>query len=186
MKKLIVIIALLLCAALPSIAQKNKGLLFEISGKGLAKASYIFGTFHIVCREDMLPLDKLTALVNSSEQTIMEIDMDDPAELQAMVAGSRSSNGKPLSELLSPEKYKKVDDTVREYLGVPVDTMKTMKPSLIGIRILTSPKALGCEDPSGYDLSILRSSIIARKPVIGLETVAFQSKVLEEKPIDKQ
>jgi len=191
MKKLVfciscfVINLLTVAAQAPAPAPKT-GLLFEISGKDLKKPSYIFGTFHVICEQDMLPLDKLRALVSSEDQMVMEIDMDDPAELQAMLGGAQMSNGKTLSDYLTPEKYQKVDEVVRQYLGVSVDTMKTMKPSLIGIRISTSPKAIGCEKPSGYDLTLLQTALGGRKPIIGLETVAFQSAVLESKPIDKQ
>jgi uncharacterized protein YbaP (TraB family) len=191
MKKIFVLTILVL-ASVSAFAQKpakasNTGLLFEITGKGLTKPSYIFGTFHVICESDMLPLDRLNELIAASGQTIMEIDMDDPAELQALIgAGSQTSNGKSLSDYLSPAKYKKVDGVVREYLGVSVDTMKTMKPSLIGIRILTSPKATGCTKLSGYDLAILQASIRGQKPIVGLETVEFQSKALEAKPIAKQ
>lgn len=164
----------------------NTGLLFEIKGKGIAKPSYIFGTFHLICQADMLPLDKIDALIASADQTVMEIDMDDPAELRAMLGGSQMSEAKTLSDYLTPEKYKKVDETVQAYLGVSVDTMKGMKPSLIGVRVLTSPKAIGCAQPSSYDLNILQTSIRGGKPIIGLETVAFQSRALEAKPIAKQ
>lgn len=191
MKKL-VLLAIIAAASVSVFAQKpakasNTGLLFEVTGHGLAKPSYIFGTFHVICEQDMLSLDRINSLISSSEQTIMEIDMDDPAELKAMIgSGSQISGGKSLSDYLSAEQYKKVDAVVREYLGVSVDTMKTMKPSLIGIRLLTSPKATGCDKLSGYDLAILRASIRSQKPIMGLETVEFQSKALEAKPIEKQ
>ena len=148
MKKLL-IIAILSMGCLPAFAQRpakasNNGLLFEITGKGMGKPSYIFGTFHVVCERDMLPLDRINSLIAASEQTIMEIDMDDPSELKAMVgSGSQISDGKTLSDYLTRAQYAKVDAFVREYLGVSVDTMKSMKPSLITIRILTSPKATG-------------------------------------------
>ena len=191
MKTLILWISLIAVSLFPALAQApaaapTTGLLFEISGKGLDKPSYIFGTFHVICEQDMLPLDKLRSLINSEDQMIMEIDMDDPAELRAMLGGSQISNGKTLSDYLTPEKYRKVDEVFRKYRGVSVDTVKTMKPSLIGIQIETSPKAIGCEKPSGYDLMLLQTAMAGHKPIIGLETVAFQSQVLESKPIDRQ
>src|SRR5437868_2283574 len=64
--------------------ENTTGLLYKISGKGLAKSSYIFGTFHVLCPTDMMPMSKLDPYIDQAEQFVMEIDMDDPAEMQSM------------------------------------------------------------------------------------------------------
>lgn len=156
----------------------NNGLLFEISGKGLAKPSYIFGTFHILCPTDMLPMDKFAPYVSGVDQMVMEIDMDDPAEVGSMAAGAAMSDGKTIKDLLTAEQYTKVDEMFKNTIGVSVDRVNMLKPSILSVVVITNPKMFGCS-PSSYELSFVKLASEGKKPIYGLETVAFQSKVLD-------
>jgi hypothetical protein len=164
----------------------DNALLFEISGNGLKKPSYIFGTFHILCPADVMPMEKFTPYIDKVDQLVMEIDMDDPAEMQSIVAATRLSDGKSWKASLTPEQYAKVDAMFKEYVGVSADAMPNVQPTLLSVLILTSPKLLGCAPPSSYDLSLVKTAGTSKKPIVGLETAAFQGKALEAKPIDKQ
>src|SRR6476469_8324884 len=81
-----------LIAQVPAPKESNNGLLFEISGNGLKKPSYIFGTFHILCPTDIMPMDKFAPYIDTSDQLIMEIDMDDPAVTGSMAKGAAISD----------------------------------------------------------------------------------------------
>jgi len=61
-----------------------------------------------------------------------------------------------------------------------------LKPSILGVLVITSPKMLGCSPLASYELSFVKVAAEKKKPIIGLETVAFQSKVLDSKPLEKQ
>ena len=191
--KLILLLTVFVFAATQLTAQTaapkpaaDNGLLFEISGNGLKKPSYIFGTFHILCPADMMPMDKLTPYIDMSDQLVMEIDMDDPSEMQSIVAATRLSDGKSWKSALTPEQYAKVDAMFREYVGVSADAMPNVQPTLLSVLILTSSKLLGCAPPSSYDLSLVQTAATKKKPIMGLETAAFQGKALEAKPVEKQ
>ncbi|MEY2916959.1 MAG: hypothetical protein RIS73_673, partial [Bacteroidota bacterium] len=56
-------------------------LLWEISGKQLASPSYLFGTFHLICKEDIPFGKQLKTAVKSAKKMYMELDMDDPATM---------------------------------------------------------------------------------------------------------
>ena len=178
--------------AIPSFAQKaapigdNSGLLFEISGKHLKKPSYIFGTFHILCPTDMMPMEKFSPYIEKVDQIIMEIDMDDPAEMSAMGKGAAITDGRTIKDVLSAEQYAKVDAMFRNTVGVSVDAVKMLKPAILSVLVVTSPKMLGCSPPSSYELSLVKLAGERKKPIIGLETVEFQSKALETTPLEKQ
>jgi uncharacterized protein YbaP (TraB family) len=175
-----------LVAQKPASKEDNNGLLFEISGNGLKKPSYIFGTFHILCPTDVMPMDKFAPYIDKSDQLIMEIDMDDPAVTGSMAKGAAISDGRTLSQLLTPEQYAKVDEMFKNNIGVSVDAVKMLKPAILSVLIVTSPKMLGCGPPSSYDLSLVKVAGEKKKPIIGLETVEFQSKMLESQPLEKQ
>jgi len=176
----------------PLLAQKTlpkadeTGLLFEISGNGLKKPSYIFGTFHILCPTDIMSMDKFSPYIDKSDQLIMELDMDDPAVTGSMAMGAAMSDRRTIKDLLTAEQYAKVDELFKNSLGVSIDAVKTLKPAILNVLILTSPKMLGCGPPSSYELSFVKVAADKKKPIIGLETVEFQSKTLESQPLEKQ
>ncbi|MCA6473216.1 MAG: TraB/GumN family protein, partial [Chitinophagaceae bacterium] len=60
---------LLLFSSVPSPAQekKNNALLWEISGNGLTQPSYLFGTIHMICKEDFVLSDIVKEKFNASK-----------------------------------------------------------------------------------------------------------------------
>ncbi len=160
-------------------------LLYEVSGKGIKKPSYIFGTFHAVCPDDTVPSEVLDTYVAQTEQMMMEIDMDDAAEMQLMTKGVVIPDGKTLKDFLTPEQYSKVDEMVKNFLGYSVENVKMVKPMILSVIVLISPKAIGCA-PTVLDLSLMQNAVAKKKPVIGLESVASQMKAIDSKPIEKQ
>jgi uncharacterized protein len=175
-----------LLAQKPAAKSDDAGLLFEISGNGLKKPSYIFGTFHILCPTDMMPMEKFSPYIISVDQLIMEIDMDNPAETGAMAKGAAISDGRTIKDVMTAEQYSKVDEMFKNTVGVSVEAVKMLKPAILSVLVVTSSKMLGCSPPSSYELSFVKLAADKKKPIIGLETVEFQSKALESSPLEKQ
>ena len=189
--KLFLVFSAIALLTSPLLAQKSapkpddNGLLFEISGNGLKKPSYIFGTFHILCPADMMSMDKFSPYVDKVDQLIMEVDLNDPTEMAAMAKASTISDGRTIKDVLTVDQYTKVDEMFKNTVGVSVDAVKILKPAILGVLVLTNPKMLGCTG-SSYDLSLVKIANDKKKPIIGLETVEFQSKTLETQPLEKQ
>lgn len=168
---------------------KNKkvgpSLLYRVTGNSLGHPSYIFGTFHAICSADMVPFESLDTYLSQSDQLMMEIDMDDAGEMQSMTKAIIIPEGRTLKDLLTPEQFAKVDEMTKDLLGYPVESLKRVKPSMLTVMALTSPKAIGCT-PTAYDLLFVKAAIAKKKPIVGLETVASQVKVIDSKPLQKQ
>ena len=164
---------------------EQPSLLYEVSGKDLTKPSYIFGTFHAICPTEMVPLASLDGYLAKTDQLMMEIDMDNTAEMTSMAGSIMMAGGKTLKDFLTVEEFAKVDEMVKSYLGFPADTVKMLKPTMLTILTLTSPKSIGCK-PVTYDLDLMKSAVAKKKSVVGLETVESQVKVLDSVPLDKQ
>jgi uncharacterized protein len=167
-------------------AAATTGLLYQISGNGLKQPSYIFGTIHILCPNDMFPMDKLEDYIDESQQLVMEIDMDDEAQMSSLTGGIMIPDGKTFTQYLTPEEVTKVDELIKSALGVGVEQVKTIKPVMLESMIIANPKALGCSPPASYELSFLKTAQMKNKPIIGLETVKFQSELLDKTPLEKQ
>ena len=166
-------------------AQPASGLLYKITRKDLAQPSYIFGTIHAICANDMIPVAGLQPYIEKTDQMLMEIDMDDPVEMGSMSKTIFIPEGKTLKDFLSPEQFLKVDEMTKSLLGAPAENLMKLKPSILSVLAIASAKSMGCT-PSVYDLLLMQAAVAKKKPVVGLETVASQIKVLDSSPIEKQ
>ena len=182
---LLTIFSSLFAQAQTKSAPEAPSLLYRISGTGLAKPSYIFGTFHAVCATEMVPFESLDLYLDQTDQLMMEIDMDDPVEMGQMGQAMVIPGGKTIKDYLTSEQFAKVDAMFQDLLGQSVENLKVVKPSMLTVLALTSPKAIGCK-PTVYDLSLMQNATAKKKPVVGLETVASQIAVLDSMPIEKQ
>jgi uncharacterized protein YbaP (TraB family) len=164
----------------------SPGLLYEITGKDLKKPSYLFGTIHVICPNDMLSMDKLNQYLEQTDQLIMEIDMDNAQEMQVMNTGLLMSDGKTLKDFLTAEEFAKVDEMFKANMEMSVENLKQIKPFFLSLMISMSPKVLGCSPPTSYERSLLQAAKSKNKGIEGLETVSSQFAVLDKNPLDKQ
>ena len=165
---------------------EQPALLYEISGNGLKTPSYIYGTIHIICPNDMIPADKFDKYIGASEQIIMELDFDNQAEMSSMSKALYLPDGKTLADYLTAEKYAKVGELVKNTLGIPIESVKNIHPLFLSTMITTSPKFLGCNPPGSYELSFLKTAAEQKKPVEGLETVQMELDAINSSPLEKQ
>lgn len=161
------------------------GLLYKISGKDLKKPSYLFGTIHVVCPSDMFSMEKLGGYIDQTDQLVMELDMDNTAEMAVMGQGLVIPGGKTLRDYLTADEFAKVDEMFKKYLGYSVENIKQIKPSFTSIIFATAPKTIGCT-PGSYEMSLLKAATEKKKGIEGLETVASQFAVFEKIPLEKQ
>ena len=68
--------------------QTSNSLLWEISGNGLQQPSFLFGTIHMICKEDFLLSETAKQKFNSSKQVYLELDMDEGLTGEVVKYGS--------------------------------------------------------------------------------------------------
>src|SRR5688500_16849861 len=81
------------------INEDNNSLLWRVTGKGLKKPSYLFGTFHLLCKEVIHMSDQLKNSLKSADVLYLELDMDDPAVLLGGLLMMNMKDGKKLKDL---------------------------------------------------------------------------------------
>ena len=59
--------------------QKQASVFWEISGNGLTKPSYLFGTLHMISQKDFFLKDGLEDKFKTYSKVVLEVDLDDPA-----------------------------------------------------------------------------------------------------------
>ena len=86
--------------------QFEKSLLWQISGNGLEKPSYLYGTIHMLCKDDAALSDSLIAAIQNTDRVYLELDMDNLFEILGAMKNMKMKNDTTLADLLSKEDYK--------------------------------------------------------------------------------
>lgn len=186
MKKISIITMLLVAVFMSANAQ----LLYKISGKGLAKPSYIVGTYHLapVAFVDSIP--GLRDAMAQTEQVCGELDMKqmtDQAEMQKMMQAMMLPEGTTLKTLLSEDEMTRLNAYMTKLMGVDMTNpmvegqMGKMTPQALNTQfsLITFMKHTPGFDPANlFDGYFQKAALEQGKSVIGLETMDFQIKVL--------
>src|SRR6476660_8449034 len=92
----------------PGPASLNNTLLWRISGKGLQKPSYLFGTMHLLCADDIALSDSLKTAISRADNVYLELDMNNMFEMLGAMQHMSMKGDTTLADLLTQEEYKKV------------------------------------------------------------------------------
>ena len=168
----------------------ENALLWELTGPGIAKPSYLFGTIHLIDGKDyFLPKGTMTAL-DKVDRIVFEIDMKEMSDMSAMMGIMGQifmKDNKTLKDLLSDEDY----DYVNMYFqkkGMPMMMVERMKPMFL------TALTYGDLDPGGftdskmksYEMELMELAKNSGKETGGLETIEFQLSLFDEIPYDAQ
>lgn len=150
-------------------------LLWEISGSGLEKPSYLYGTVHMICGPDYFLSEKTKKAFNASNKLVLEINFADPAEMANM---QKMAMGKePLSKLLSQEQLSRLNEILKNTTGMTVQQVDSF--SLMTVMSLISMKTFGCTDMKLYEMEFIEMAKKKNIQIGGLETVKSQLDILE-------
>jgi uncharacterized protein YbaP (TraB family) len=159
----------------------EKALLWKISGNGLEKPSYLFGTIHATC-DATLDAATLKAL-EETKQLYLEIDMDDPMLQMQMMQGIAMKDGVTISSLVSEEEFVLIDEFLQENIGMSAKMINTFKPFMLSSMLL--PKLLDCEFQS-VEMELMKVTKAQNEEVYGLETIGDQLQVFDKIPYQDQ
>lgn len=184
------LIALLLAFTHSALAQKkahtqktqksdNNSLLWKISGNGLEKPSYLFGTIHVICPEDYVWTSKMKEAFDKSQSFCMELNMADPQVLMTVAAGLSDTSGRMLRDYFTPTEYKLVDEYFKDSLHINIVQLQMVKP--IALQSMLLMKTAGCAAPTSYEESLTEKAMKDKEKTIdGLETADEQLALLNQ------
>ena len=159
-------------------------LLWEISGKGLKKKSYLFGTFHMLCKDDISFSKNLQQALHQSEEVYFEMDLDDPTNTLGAMFFMNMKNGQTLKDLYTPNEFSKIEMFFKDSLKTSLTTFQKMKPSFL--EVFLYPKMMPCKNLSGVEQELLKMAGKDKKEIKGFETIAFQASVFDSIPYSQQ
>ena len=116
----------------------NNSLLWEISGKDIKQPSYLFGTFHLMCKEDIHFSENLLKAFKYSSALYLEIDLDEPANTFGSLKYMYMKDGVTLKKLLDSLQYNKIQIFFTDSLQISMAMIQKMKPAFISSLYLVS------------------------------------------------
>ena len=172
MKKII----LLLFILFTSFSFTQAQLLWRISGKGLKHPSYLFGTHHLIPIQFLDSVPGLFKAFNECETVVGEMVLNNIDVSAKIQQAAIMPNHKKMSELLTVEEYKLVDNELKATIKLGLKEVSIMNPSLILTlyEMEKYKKLTGFSDDKQSDSYFQLVAEEKDKKVLGLETIDQQ------------
>lgn len=172
-------------SALGETKNKSDTLLWKV--KGDAGTAWLFGSVHALRKSD-LPLDKeVIQAYKKADVVLMELDTDDldKAKMQQITMQlGLLQDGKTLKGIMEPAAFKQLEDAATK-AQLPMAAVNRFEPWLAAIMLQAlKMKQLGFSETNAPEAVITSLAVKDKKPVEGLETVAFQLHVFDDLSMD--
>lgn len=162
----------------------NAQLLWKISGNGLEKPSYIFGTHHLAPLSIKDSIQALPQVIDGTTQVYGEVimaDMMSPQFMQLMQQQMMIAGDTTLQSLFTAEQLEIVSKVVKENMMADLSMLDKLKPAVITqqLTLLFCMKHFGGINPQEQlDTYFQQQATQSGKKVGGLETPESQLDVL--------
>ena len=190
MKRILSIIAFVLLV----VPSANAQLLWKISGRGIEKPSYIWGTHHAI---PFTYCDSIPGLMKAFEEVdfvIGEFDMVKmgemtPVQMQNMQKMMMMPADTTLLSLFSKDEKELLDAYLKETIGAQLEMFSTMKPMTIMVTVqnkILMDIIPDIASMTGMDKYMQTLAVSQGKKVGGLETMEYQMSLLYGSSLEEQ
>ncbi|TWI81627.1 hypothetical protein IQ13_2645 [Lacibacter cauensis] len=181
MKKTFVLLLAIIVSCTGFGQTKNEtSLLWEISGKNLKQPSYLFGTVHIICKEDFFLPEIVRTKFSAAHEVFLELDMDDPAMMMKMMSLMQLPKGQTIKQLFGDSAFAAFDKKYQKITGMSAALFNTFKPLML-MSMLTE-KSLSCSGRESYEQTFIAMAAKEKKDIKGLEKIEDQIAVFDGIP----
>ena len=190
MKKISLILAMMVLA-LASQAQ----LLWKVSGNGLARPSYIMGTYHFAPASMIEKIPGMQQAFEGCDIVVGEIKNEEMMSQEAQMMMGMAMIAPPdstLDKLYSPEDYALIESVFNKYfgnMGVKLSQMNQLKPSAISLQMqaMQAVKYFPNFDATDLiDMAVQARANEMGRPSEGLESIQEQTDLLFNCPLTEQ
>ena len=177
---LLSLLGIVYCSTAFAQQPSSKSLLWEISGNGLQEPSYLFGTIHMICKEDFLLSETAKQKFNSSKQVYLELDMDDPQLQMTMMQQLQLPSNESLKNKFDESDFKALDSFLMKELNMNLAVFDQFKPMMV--MSLLAQRVLSCAEMESYEMNFVKMATEQKKELLGLEKVEDQLAVFDAIP----
>ena len=169
-------------------------LLWAISGNGLADTSYLYGTIHLIAKNDFFLTDATKTAFNKSDKVTFEINMEDMMDMGAQMSlmmKAFMTDGQTLSDFLEEDKYKEVKEHfgemgMNDFMWQMMEKIKPMFLSVFGSMDMTGGGGLNTGEMMSYEMEFMEMAQNKEKTIGGLETAEYQMSMFDSIPYEAQ
>lgn len=164
----------------------ENSLLWEISDNGLAKPSYLFGTIHIIGKDDFFLGENIDKAIQESDLFVTEVALNNLLSINLMKEMMLPEDTS-LRDLMSNEEYQKLKTFYESNMKMDESvfelTLSRMSPIVLQQQITVS--AFG-EKTKSYELELAKIAGNNDLENVGLETADLQMEVLSSVSLSDQ
>ena len=148
--------------------------LWEISGNGTKKSSYLFGTYHILNDEYLLKYPKVLEKHKEAKVIMVESDLDSAAMLQ-LAMSEMMMKEEELPQLMSAADHEMVMKELKPiFMGAPEQIINKFKPSVVLMMLTLNYTTEAVPELKEYkgtpmDQFFVKKAKANGKPVLALE-----------------
>lgn len=169
----------------------QQSLLWEVSGNGLRRSSYLFGTHHLVPVSffDNHPIAK--SHFKRSKQLVVEVVVDSTEMMRLMPMMLATDGGAWVQQLSETEKSS-LDSLCKAVLGAGLEAVGSLKPAALqhSLALVMSRGVLNDTLSTftgvGVDFGLVQQARSNKKQVLPLETLEQQFGLLYNTTLDSQ
>ncbi|MDR0973447.1 MAG: TraB/GumN family protein, partial [Prevotellaceae bacterium] len=168
-------------------------MLWRISGEGLEKPSYLFGTYQVGSMRVLDSIKVFWPTFHTTDRVVGELNhVDTPpdsllAEWQAHIYMDKDTTWQ---QLMSAGEFSLVNAQVKTYMGIDLAELpRPLKPAYVSNNLQSL--IINKSHPDFFpdlqmDLFFQRQAVARGKSVLGLETVAYQMELLFVESLQRQ
>jgi len=184
-RSVIAILFLLFVFVLPIRAQEYPSLFWEIKGKGMSQPSYLYGTVHSFDSKAFRYVPQLASKIAASELFAMEMIIDMQSQnLKEVMQHAMMPGDTMISMLLAPEEYERLSRYMTDSVGLPMMLLGKVKPFFLMAMMMEQSMT---QDAARFlDDSLSQIAKLAKKKVIGIETMEEQLGAIDQIPLREQ
>lgn len=149
---------------------QEKTLLYKIEGNDI-RTSYVFGTMHMMPKEEFLIEDKVQLAFDNSEQLVLEADIGSPTSTEEYMTIAKIEENDSLQNHMTVEEFNILDEYFIEKMGVGMVNFNKMKPFVVSSTAMIAH--LG-QNLASHERTFSAMAKEQEKEVNGFETITFQ------------
>jgi len=140
----------------------------------------LFGTIHMICKEDFTFSELAKQKFNASKQVYLELDMDDPKLQPVMMGLMQLPGNESLRNKLGENNFNKLDSFLKKQTNMNLAVFDRFKPMMV--MSLLAQRILSCAAMESYEMNFVKMASEQKKELLGLERVEDQVAVFDAIP----
>jgi len=165
---------------------KDDSLFWEISGNGLKQSSYLFGTIHMIGKDDFFLPKVVEEKFESCQILALEIDLDmTMTEKIDLALKTMLPDAKTIADYIDSSQYQELRSYMINDVGIKekkTDKYMRLKPFFLSSVILTEQ----LDDIKSYEEEFMDMAKKKKMKSMGLESIEYQFDIVDKVSIEDQ